>query len=362
MRRLPWRSAIAVVLAILAAWWVAEPVPSPDGRPVQSVPLVARPAAPVPDRPPERARYASPIRYAFIPACDDGSGPCRNWNLVSADGERGWLPGADAASSLTLSPDGTRALYRHGEDDRYVVADLRTGRLTPLAVRDEDGSVGEIFGAQPPRFSLDGRHLVLQPDHLDEDDELVLERPLIVDLGNGSVRRLPRAGRVAGWTRAGLVTVISERADDLPGHPSRARFTVYSPQGRAVRTYTLPGNLAEGTFPSPSGDLLASVLYEAADGGRTGTGVTLTGTASGRSVRTVLPRLPPGWRIRSIVRWDGEGELIVITRGPSREPAYHVLDLATGGVRRIELDLAGVANYPLQPAELSTVLAAVDRS
>ncbi|MGN9836666.1 hypothetical protein ACTMTI_00955 [Nonomuraea sp. H19] len=359
MRRLPWRSALAAVAAALAAAWVIGPVSLPGEQPIRFVrPEPATPAGAAAAKPPKLSRYASPIRYAYVPACEDGSGPCANWILVTTRGERGWLPGADAAGSLALSQDGTRAAYLRG-DETYAVADLMTGTLKPLPVRQKGGSVGEIFGAQAPLFSLDGRHLLIQRDHLDKNDEIVLERPVIVDIDSGTAHRLPATDRVVGWSDAGLLTVTSERTDSLPGHITSAKFTVYSPRGKAVRTFTLPGNLTYGTVPSPSGRTLASLVRELTPDSIADLGVTLTDTSSGRPVRTVVPRLPAGWRIGEILRWDGDDALVVKSRGPLDETTYHVLDLATGGLRRLGIDMAEVADLPLQPADLGVVVASV---
>lgn len=356
MRRLPWRPAFgALALAVAAAWALG---PLPGERPVQFVRPASSPVASAP-RPQELAKYSSPVRYAYVPACQDGSGPCVNWNLVTASGERGWLPGATAGQPLALSQDGTRAAYLRGKDETYVVADLTTGTITALPVRQEGGSVTEIFGAQPPLFSLDGRHLLVQRDHLDKDEEVVLENPMIVDIERGAVHRLPRVGRVVGWTDAGLAVMTRKRTDDLPGHVTSATFTVYSPQGKAVTTYRLPGNLADGTVVSPSGRTLASLVREIAADGVDDRGIALTGTSSGEPVRSVVPRMPAGWRISEIVRWDGEDALVVRSRGPHGELAHHLLDLGTGGVRPIGVDMSGVADLVLQPAELGVVIASV---
>ncbi|TMR98058.1 hypothetical protein [Nonomuraea basaltis] len=358
MRRLPWRSALAAVAVAVAVVWVIDPLALPGERPIQFLRPELPRAASAP-KPQKLSKYASPVRYAYVPACQDGSGPCANWNLVTAGGERGWLPGADAAGSLALSQDGTRAAYLRGKDERYVVADLRTGTLTPLPVRQKGGSVGEIFGAQPPLFSLDGRHLLIQLDRLDKDDETVLERPMIVDIDRGAVHRLPATDRVVGWTDGGLLVVTSKRTAGLPGHVTKAKFTVYSPQGKAVRTFTLPGNLTYATVPSPSGRTLASPVHEITPYGVADFGVTLIDTSSGRPVRTIVPGLPAGWRIREIVRWDGEDALVVKSSGPYNETGHHVLDLATGGMRPIGADMSDVADLPLQPAGLGVVVANV---
>ncbi|MEV4578705.1 hypothetical protein AB0K16_36225 [Nonomuraea jabiensis] len=159
-----WYALAAAALALATAWVIG---PTGEKPPVQ----FARPApAGAVAAPRGLSRYASPIRYAYTPACDNSSVPCGPWVLVAWNGERGGLPGTDAADSLSLSPDGTRAAYLRASDGAYAVADLRTGAVKALPVRQKDGTVGEMFGAQVPLFSLDGRHLLIQRDHLDKDD------------------------------------------------------------------------------------------------------------------------------------------------------------------------------------------------
>lgn len=355
MTRLLWRSALGAMAVAAAAAWVIGALPGE--RPIQFAPSEPAPPAYV-STPQKLTKYASPVRYAYVPACPDESDPCADWILVTTNGERGRLPGADAGESLALSQDGTHAAYLRGEDERYVVADLRTGTLTPLPVRQKGGSVGEIFGARPPIFSPDGRHLFIQREHLDKDDEIVFERPMIVDIDRRTVHVLPAVDQVVGWTGAGLVVATNKPADNLPGHVTVAAFTVYSPRGKVVRTFTLPGNLAAG-LPSPSGRTLASLVREVTPDRVTTHGVALTGTSSGKTMRTVVPRLPAGRQISEIVRWDGEDALVIKTRGPYNKIGHHVLDLATGGVRPISVDMADVANRLSRPAEFGVVVGSV---
>ncbi|MGW0801973.1 hypothetical protein [Nonomuraea sp. NPDC002799] len=346
MRRFPWRAAVAVVAAVPAVVWVLDPPPAEP--PVTFLRPSATPAAAPP--PAALSRYASPVRYAYQPACQDESGPCTHWNLVTAGGEHGWLPGADAGGDLSLSGDGTRAVYLR--DDTYVVADLTTGTLKPLPVRHKGDPAGE------PLFSLDGRHLLIQFDHLDEDDEVVPDDRLIVDIDRGAVHRLATAGEVAGWTSDGLVTVSTRRTDSLPGHVTSASFTVHSPRGETVRTFTLPGNLGAGV-PSPSGRTLAALAQEITPEDVAHLGVNLVGASAGRLARTVVPRLPPGRHLTEIIRWDGEDGLVVRTRGPAGEIALHVLDLATGGTRPLGVEMADVTDPFRAPAGLSVVVGSV---
>ncbi|MEW1838190.1 hypothetical protein AB0392_09550 [Nonomuraea angiospora] len=348
-----WSALAAAALAVATAWVIG---PAGEQPPVQFVrPEPARAVA----APAGLGRYASPIRYAYAPACDNGSDSCGPWVLVSWGGERGGLPGTDAQGSLSLSPDGTRAAYLRTSDETYVVADLRTGAVKALPVRLKGGTVGEMFGAQVPLFSLDGRHLLIQRDHLDEDDEIVLENPMIVDLGTGAVRHLPAVGQVVGWTSAGLMTMTSRRTDSLPGHATSAAFTVWSPKGEVAGRFTLPGNLAASAMPSPSGRTTATIAREVTPDGVAGLGIVLTDTSTGRPARTVAPRLPAGRQAQAVLRWDGEDAVVVRTSGPRDETAYHVVDLATGAARQLDVRMSDVADQFLRPAELGVVLGKV---
>ncbi|NUR88245.1 MAG: hypothetical protein HOY71_29505 [Nonomuraea sp.] len=350
MRRLAWRSCLAAAAVALAAAWVTAPPHAPRFvRDAQASPPDLAMAG-------ERTTFAAPVRYAYSADCHDRSGACVHWLLVSATGERGWLPGAVDETLFTLSRDGLRAAFLRADDHTYVVTDLRTGRVTPLPVK-QDGTVTPVFGAQPPLFSPDGRLLLVRRDHLDKDTEVVLDDPLIVDVAKGTVTRLPGGGEVTGWTSEGVVMRTGAPAYDSPGHLRAVRFTVYSPKGRRIRAYTLPGNVEQGSGPSPSGRLIASRHREVAPGRVVQLGVALFDTATGEHVRTVVPRLPDGWWVSRLVRWEDDDTLVVLARGPSRELTCQVLDLRTGAVRPI--GLTGQADYPLQPGELSVVLGSV---
>ncbi|MFI6733685.1 hypothetical protein ACIBI9_12215 [Nonomuraea sp. NPDC050451] len=330
--------------------------PTGEKPPVQ----FARPEpAPAVAAPEKLGRYASPIRYAYSPACENGSAPCSHWVLVAWGGERGRLPGTDAADSLSLSPDGTRAAYLRTSNDAYVVADLRTGAVKALPVRLKGGTVGEMFGAQVPLFSLDGRHLLIQRDHLDKDTETVEDNPMIVDLGTGAVRDLPAVGQVVGWTSAGLMTMTSRRTNSLPGHTTSASFTVCSPKGKVAGRLTLPGNLAESAMLSPSRHTMATLAREVTPDGVVGHGIVLTDTSTGRPARTVAPRLPAGRQATRILRWDGEDAVVVRTSGPRTETAYHVVDLATGAAPQLDIRMSDVADQLLRPAEPGVALGKV---
>ncbi|MEU8247102.1 hypothetical protein [Nonomuraea sp. NPDC048916] len=298
----------------------------------------------------------APIRYAYAPSCE-GTDACDHWILVSARGERRWLPDAGDGGSLTLSPDGLRAAHWSATAGRFVVLDLKAETTRTLPVKGED-SIGELLGGRPPLLSLDGRHLLVQSDHLDKNDEVVLERPLIVDIERGTVTRLPGGETVVGWTAAGLALVRERSTDRLPGHVSTASFVIRSPRGEVIRRIVLPGNLAKDLF-SPSGRTLATLAREIAPDGVVTTGVVLVGTSKGHPARTVVPRQPTGRQIAEILRWEGENALVVRTADARNNGAYHLLDPTDGAMRPIEISTPDVVDLPLNPMETALVLGSV---
>ncbi|MEV3983796.1 hypothetical protein [Nonomuraea sp. NPDC049758] len=354
-RRVPWRAGVAVLVAVLAAGWVAAPLPAEPGvRFVGSQPVTPGRTAKEPAKPAKRTKYATPIRYAYAPSCD----ACAHMILVGDGAERGRLPYSFDGTMFALSRDGRRAAFLRDSDNTYVVADLRTGAVERLPVRQPRGTVTALFGAQPPLFSLDGRHVLLQPDHLTKDTDVVLEPPVIVDVARGTATRLPDRGQVAGWTSEGLVMKSGEPTRRSPGHLRSVRFAVYSPKGDLLRGYTMPGNVEWAIEPSPSGRLIASRHRELTPGGVLQQGVALFDTKTGEHVRTVTPRLATGWWLAALLRWEDEDTLTVRANGPLGETAYLVLDLRTAAIRPI--DVTGeVADFMLQPAELSVVLGRV---
>ncbi|MFC5815560.1 hypothetical protein [Nonomuraea harbinensis] len=347
-----WRLCVAAAAALAAAWLIYGGGPPP----VEFLsPEPAPPATPAPAAVKLTGPAPAPVRYAYEPHCNDGTDGCRHHILVSATGQQWWVEGAHDDAPFALSADGTLVVHPLG--DRFVARDLTTGTVTELPIKTEE-SVGEIFGAQQPLLSLDGRHLLVQHDHLDEDVEVVLERPMIVDIRRGTVRRLPKGERVAGWTTEGLALVTDQPARDLPGYATSATYVIRSPGGRVVRRFTVPGNLAHG-LPSPSARTLATLAKEIAPHDVVSTGILLTGTGTGKTLRTIVPRLPEGLRADALIRWEGEDALLVRAEDRHGKISYHVVDLATGAARDLRVAMAPVSDYMLAPAELSVLIGSV---
>ncbi|MEV0202206.1 hypothetical protein [Nonomuraea sp. NPDC050691] len=332
----PWTYA-AAVLAVVTAVWVTAPAWS--GPPVRFVRTGTDPLVPTPGPRALRGPAPAPVRYAYRPVCDDGGEACKHWILVSTRGERWWLPYGFGEAPLALSRDGTRAAYWHQKKQRYAVVDLTRGTTTYLP-QGIAAPVGADRATQPPLFSLDGRHLLVAQDRLTPEAEDVVPGTLVVvDVTSGRVRRLPRGERAAGWTARGLALMTVEPAGRSPGHVTSGTYVVRSPEGAVVSRAALPGNLAEQAVPSPSGETLATVATDVTPDGLAFRGVVLTGTRAGAPVRTVTPRLPAGWRVGEILRWEGEDALVAETRGPHGETAHHLLGLADGSASPLGFDV-----------------------
>ncbi|MDF2708580.1 MAG: hypothetical protein K0R62_4232 [Nonomuraea muscovyensis] len=328
--RSPWPYA-AGVLALLAAAWVVAPLASDGPEMIAGPPLTAGPG------PRELTGPApSPIRYAYEPTCRDDSPGCEHWILVSARGERWWLPHGLRGDVFVLSWGGTRAVHWHDKQARYVVRDLTTGITRPLPYGPGKDALDPA--GYPRLLSPDGRHLLLQPGRGKRHGELSSSEPgggSIVDVERGTTRRLPRGERGVAWTPTGLVLVTEKPESDSPGHITSAAYVIRSATGGAVRRFTLPGNLAHRGLPSPAADVIASPAAEVAPDGVDHLGVVLTDTRTGRTVRTVVPRLPAGWWIDRILSWADDGALAVTVRGSHHERALRLLDLADGTVRPV---------------------------
>ncbi|GAA2311436.1 hypothetical protein GCM10010149_72600 [Nonomuraea roseoviolacea subsp. roseoviolacea] len=339
----PWTCA-AAALAVVAALWVTAPAWSEP--PVRFVRTGADPLAPAPGPRELRGPAPAPVRYAYRPVCGDGTEACEHWILVSTRGERWWLPYGFGDGPLALSRDGTRAAYWHRKEWRYAVVDLARGTTTFLP-EDLPRPHDPGAGGQAPLFSLDGRYLLVAEERIDVDTATVVPGPLrVVDVAHGGVRRLPRGERAAGWTGRGLALVTVERAGRSPGHVTSGSYVVRSPDGAVVGRAELTGGLAAKAVPSPSGETLATVATELTPAGPAFRGVVLTGTRTGRPGRTVVPRLPAGWRVDRIARWEGEDALVAETRGPHHELAYHLLGLTDGSASPLGLDVPPLDDPP----------------
>ncbi|MFG1941842.1 hypothetical protein [Nonomuraea sp. NPDC048826] len=327
-----WRLWVAVAAVLAAAWLVGG-----AAGPVEFLRPAAVPSDD-PDPPPltEAAPLRDPVRYSYAPPCDHVTGDCPQRVLVTTTGQRRRLDGARADEPFALSADGTRAVHPAG--GRFVVRDLATGAVTRLPVK----AGGE------PLLSPDGRHLLVQDGR----------RPVLVDVARGTASRLPRGGRAAGWTGRGLALVTERPTGDRPGHPTEAAYVIRGPGGVAVRRFTLPGNLTDG-LPSPSARTLATLAGEIRPDAVVTTGIALTDLRTGRTLRTVVPKLPDGLRAEEILRWENEEALLVRSENRYVQDFYHVVDLATGEARDAGVTVPAFAEFPVAEADAALVIGAV---
>ncbi|MEV0146699.1 MULTISPECIES: hypothetical protein [unclassified Nonomuraea] len=117
-----------------------------------------------------------------------------------------------------------------------------------------------------------------------------------------------------------------------------AELALRARSARVVSRAELPGVLATTAVPSPAGDTLATVATESSPGGPVPRGVVLTDARGEGPTRTVVPRLPAGWRARAILRWESGNTLVTETRGPHGEVGRHLLNPADGTTTPLRLD------------------------
>lgn len=342
------------VMAFAAAVWVSAPIWHAEESQAPMVrPQPARTGAPAQEL---KGPAHAPIQFAHQVSCREWAPMCRHWILVSERNERWWLPYGFDETPLALSRDGWLAAYHwDGKETRYVVRDLKTGETRKLPAKIES----TVFGDEP-LFSLDGRHLVFEQDHLDKRDEIVRDPPMIVELDSGTISRVPTSdGSPVGWTTDGFVLVKSTGADHAPGHIRTAVFTVRSPTGKLVRQFSLPGNYFTGVSISPSGRRLAGLFKEVTPDDVRVAGITLVDT-TGKPLRTAVPRAPSGWSIEKIVRWAGEDALVLRLRTSEGRISVQSMELATGVMRPLGVESTEVPSLPLDTVEDSVIVGKID--
>ncbi|NRQ32253.1 hypothetical protein HII36_10450 [Nonomuraea sp. NN258] len=295
-----WR-ALALALTVLAgAYWLALPdLPAaPLGTPL---PAAARLNA---------GQATGPIAHAYRGRClEGGTGTrCRAWHLVAADGRRWWLPdGSDRGDALALG----RQLVAHllTDRDQVTVMDVRTGATRSFPCRGACSSIS---------MSRDDRHVAVE-----------VEKGLVIhETATGRVTGTATEGTPAGWTDAGLALTRTRPSDTAPGHLSSAELVEISPAGTTLTRRPIPANLANGPAVSPDGRTLAVASPS---------GVSLVDAATGEVTRTLA--VPAAERV---LGWRDGGHVLVATARPpggfGSLTAYHVLDVAGGGLRPLTAD------------------------
>ncbi|RMI36098.1 TolB family protein, partial [Actinomadura harenae] len=220
----------------------AGPAADRPGRPDR--PLVTEPGGilnpmgVLPGRLPEGK--VEPIVFAFLDHCrlkspkatTDAKGECAQWRLVGRSGKQWRLSDGigsrvvkprnymNADAPLTISPDGWHIAYYRAQDQRLVVRDLTSGKVTPVSRSALPADVPQMM------FSGDGSHLALN------SAEPHNSAATLVDTRTGAVTPL-RAGTVLGLSRDGSTVVQGDIRN------KRAPLTVSGPDGSVRATVRL---------------------------------------------------------------------------------------------------------------------------
>ncbi|WP_026416102.1 hypothetical protein [Actinomadura oligospora] len=241
----------------------ARPAAQPD-RPLVTEPgKVLNPPGVLPGRLP--SGKVEPIVFAFLDYCRGKSlkettsakGDCAQWRLVGRSGKQWRLPDAvgsrvvkpedymSGSAPLVVSPDGWRIAYYRAKDQRLVVRDLTSGRVTPVSARTAPAAIPLMM------FSGDGTRLALSPK-VDQSG-----RTLLVDTRTGAATAL-HAGTVIGLSRDASTIVQADTEDErtpltVSGADGSVRASVpldpevdlrgssgnlLSPDGRTLLTFT----------------------------------------------------------------------------------------------------------------------------
>lgn len=237
------------------------------------------------------------------------------WHAVAADGHR-WRLASDASDDFApaLSPDGRLLGMLLADEGPYVVHDLVTGERT--AHEDVSGQVGQarttphrIAAQHPSSWSPDGRWIAVQGD----------PEVLLLDVGAGTVRSLPRLGPLVGFAGPDrLAWFVDERPAPVGGVPGRradgaARLVLTDLAGTPVHDVALRPRSGDLPFlgqstgeVSPDGGVLAVTdeqqvrRFSTADGAELAAPVRVAvhdacGAAFGETAATlVVPTLTDG--------------------------------------------------------------------
>ncbi|MEV4253498.1 hypothetical protein AB0J52_10045 [Spirillospora sp. NPDC049652] len=202
-----------------------------------------------------------PVVFAFLDHCKgenikettSAKGACAQWRLVGRSGKQWRLPdgvgsrvvkprdymGADAP--LEISPDGWRVAYYRAKDQRLVVRDLNSGKVTPVSSRTAPEAIPQMM------FSGDGSHLALSAGEGGNG------RSTLVDTRTGAATALP-AVPVIGVSRDASTIVLGDIWS------KGAPLTVTGPDGRSRATVRLDPKVdlrrVSGNALSPDGRTL----------------------------------------------------------------------------------------------------------
>lgn len=220
----------------------ARPADRPDPPLLTEPGKVLNPPGVLPG--PLPAGKVEPVVYAFLDHCrgknlketTSVTGHCAQWRLVGRSGKQWRLPdgigsrvvkprdymGGDAP--LEISPDGWRLAYYRAKDQRLVVRDLRSGKITPSTTRTPPAANPQMM------FSADGTHLALSTG----EGENV--QSTLVDTRTGAATAL-HAGTVLGLSRDASTIVQGDIWS------KKTPLTVSAPDGSVRATVPLDPNV-----------------------------------------------------------------------------------------------------------------------
>lgn len=195
-----------------------------------AVAVAAAILVPVALRGPTRPPPASPAPAVWVPAYRTAGGPDAVYDATT----RGYRP--TPGLGVQPSPDGSRALVRDLDTNRYALVPL--ARLAS-GLRPSDWASG-----LPPlswRWSADSTRL------LAADDVLRPTQAVTVDARTGRLTRVPlgqsgAGNRALAWGPGGRgFAVWNQRASGAAAPPARVELTLLDESGRVSRRYPLSG-------------------------------------------------------------------------------------------------------------------------
>ncbi|MGI5171143.1 hypothetical protein ACQEU3_43000 [Spirillospora sp. CA-253888] len=319
-------SAVAAVVAgsVLATGERTGSVP-PAG------PLLTRPGEilnPGPLPGPLPNRNVAPIRFAFLDQCGGKGGPngappqgdCGQWRLVDRSGKQWRLADGigsystsngdymNGSAPLEISPDGRRIAYYQSGRERFVVREVTSGRITPIAL---PMPLAKLRGTMNSlTFSGDGRRLALTSG----DPEIV--QNVLADTTTGAVTTLPNAP-VAGLGRDASTIVLAEGGFRPTG------LALAGPDGKVRSRVRLDPRVdlsaaGSANLLSPDGRTLFTT-------DRRINRILLVDTRTGKVTRTLPVRQSLG-RVAGIRGWAGPSKVFTVEdvsdrNGPRRRGA-----------------------------------------
>jgi hypothetical protein len=351
------RARVLAVSAVAAGTAAAVLVGSLTGRgadrpaPVDSGPKGVLNSGPVPGPLPSGA--VEPVRYAYLESCGQGRvrvpDPCLEWRVVGRSGKQWRVPDAlrgieadkgplPLSGPLVVSGDGRRIAYYRSADERFVVRDLSTGRVTTSSQRMSLADFKHTGATLV--FSSDGSHLGISRTLYKNQGHAFL-----MDTSTGQVRELP-AGDIVGLGKDASTVVLATTVG------KRTYLTLARSDGSQVGQpheldpgVTLEG---EGNLLSPDGHTLLTTPYKASGAGDDPavgargrlSNITLVDARTGRPTGTRSIRVPPGtdMDMQGVrANWVGSSTILlaVYTGGepPDLGSDAYLVDLNTGRSR-----------------------------